>query len=55
VHEFGNPGKNLNFESVIKKLETPETIKSEPLQHFLIMKTVKTMKTVLLPQFLIIN
>ena len=32
-----------------------ETIKGEPLQHFLIMKTVKTMKTVLLPQFLIIN
>ena len=47
VHEFGNPGKDLNFESVIKKWAT--------LQHFLIMKTVKTMKAVLLPQFLIIN
>ncbi len=32
-----------------------QTMKGEPLQHFSIMKTVKTVKTVLLPQFLIIN
>jgi hypothetical protein len=57
MHEFGNPGKDLNFESVIKKLDNKHLrlIRSEPLQHFLIMKTVKTMKTMLLPQFLIIN
>jgi hypothetical protein len=41
VHEFGNPGKDLNFESVIKKLDNKHLrlIRSEPLQHFLIMKS----------------